>query len=44
MYFSFIQNLFGDNGAIKDKTYIDRTKNFFAELDWYVKTLKQAKK
>jgi NAD(P)H-dependent FMN reductase len=44
LYFSLIQDLFDNNGEIKDKTYIDRLKTFFAELELYAKTLKKAKK
>ncbi len=41
LYFPYVQNLFDENGGIKDNTYADRVKNFLAELEWYAGVLKK---
>jgi NAD(P)H-dependent FMN reductase len=37
LYFSGVQNLFEENGNIKDVSYSDRVKVFLSELDLYIK-------
>ena len=39
-YFGTVQNLFNDDGTIKDEAYKVRLKDVFDELLWYAKTLK----
>jgi NAD(P)H-dependent FMN reductase len=44
VYFSNIQDLFDQNGNIKDgETYSKRLKTFFDELIWYAHALKVAR-
>ncbi|MDP2741566.1 MAG: NAD(P)H-dependent oxidoreductase [bacterium] len=43
LYFPFVQNLFDDNGEIKESIYTDKVKIFLTELEWYAKTLKKAR-
>lgn len=43
VYFSEVQNLFDENGSIKDPTYNDRLQKFLGELIWYAKALKEAR-
>ena len=43
LYFSNIQNLFDENGAIKDEGYSKRVETFLNELVWYAKNLKSAR-
>jgi NAD(P)H-dependent FMN reductase len=43
IYFSVVQNLFDNNGSIKDQSYHKRVKNFFDELIRYAKALKEAR-
>jgi len=40
LYFSTVQNLFEENGNIKDESYFKRTSVFLAELSSYVEKLK----
>lgn len=40
LYFSVVQNLFYENGNIKDGSYFKRVKIFLDELIWYSETLK----
>lgn len=43
MYFSNVQDLFDEQGAIKDASYDDRFKKFFDELLGYSNMIKMAK-
>lgn len=43
LYFSIVQDLFDEQGAIKDSSYDERVKKFLDELLWYAKALKAAK-
>jgi NAD(P)H-dependent FMN reductase len=43
LYFPFVQDLFEEKGAIKDKSFNDRAKVFFDELIWYANALKIAR-
>ena len=40
VHFPRVQDLFEENGKIKDKAYIDRVKKSFDELIWMAKVLK----
>ncbi len=45
LYFGTVQDLFDEDGNIKDEeTYQRRAKDFFQELEWYAKTLKEGRK
>lgn len=43
LYFSQVQNLFNENGEIKDKSYDERVEKFLEELTWYAEALKTAR-
>lgn len=43
VYFSNVQQLFGEDGNIKDQSYAPRLKTFMDELFWYAKALKEAR-
>lgn len=43
LYFSAAQNLFDENGKIKEESYYKRASAFFEELAWYAKALKEAR-
>ncbi len=43
VYFSEVNTLFDQSHELKDKLYIQRLKNFFDELAWFAKVLKQAR-
>ena len=43
IYFPKIQELFDENGNIKDESYGERVKAFLDELVWYAKALKTAR-
>ena len=43
LYFSNVQDLFDEQGAIKDPSYDERVKKFLDELLWYANALKAAK-
>lgn len=43
VYFSNISSLFDEQGNITDSSYEKRMTNFFTELSWYAKALKQAR-
>ena len=40
LYFPKVKELFDSKGAILDKDYAKRAKNFFGELEMYAKNLK----
>lgn len=43
VYFSNIQNLFDESGAIRDESYREKVKKLFDELVWYARALKEAR-
>ncbi len=43
LYFPVVQELFDNEGKIKDESYSERVKRFLEELTWYAKTLKGKK-
>ncbi|MBN2014156.1 MAG: NAD(P)H-dependent oxidoreductase [Candidatus Altiarchaeota archaeon] len=43
IYFSMVQDLFGEEGGIVDKSYSKRVKAFLDELIWYAGALKAAR-
>jgi NAD(P)H-dependent FMN reductase len=43
LYFGIVQNLFDENGNIKDESYFKRIEVFLNELIWYAKKLKKEK-
>jgi NAD(P)H-dependent FMN reductase len=43
MYFPTIEELFDENGAIKDESFHDQVRKFLDELLWYAKALKPAR-
>ena len=43
LYFSNVQDLFDEKGAIKDENYYRRAKRFLDELVWHAKALKTAR-
>jgi len=43
LYFSSVQNLFNEDGSIKDDSYHKRAKKFLDELIWYADALKIAR-
>lgn len=44
IYFSYIGDVFDENGEPKDRSYYDRVKIFFDEMLWYANALSNAKK
>ncbi|MEK7212789.1 MAG: NAD(P)H-dependent oxidoreductase [Patescibacteria group bacterium] len=43
VYFAAVQNIFDDNGNIKDEAMAGRMKTMFDELMWYAQALKAAR-
>ena len=43
VYFGAIQNLFDEQGKIKDQSFAEKLKPMFDELVWYAKALKAAR-
>lgn len=40
---SMVQNVFDENGKLKDESYTERLSKFLDDFEWYVKTLKEAR-
>ena len=43
VYFPMVEDLFDENGIIKDDSYCDRVRKFLDELIWHAKALKSAR-
>ena len=43
VYFSFVKNLFDENGIIKDQLYGLKVNKLLDELVWYANALKEAR-
>lgn len=43
VHFPFVQDLFNEDGSVKDQAYVERVKKVFTELIWMANALKTAR-